>query len=55
MAVVPVETGGFRTMTTQTIRNAAAFPALVTAAFFVRNGVLIATLLALLLIVYGDI
>jgi hypothetical protein len=36
-------------MTTQTIRDAAAFPALVTAAFFVRNAALIVTLLTLLL------
>ncbi|MFZ5691606.1 MAG: hypothetical protein ACOY5F_10160 [Pseudomonadota bacterium] len=34
-------------MTTQTIRDAAAFPALVAAAFFVRNAALIAILLVL--------
>ena len=37
-------------MTTQAIRDAAAFPALVTAAFFVRNAALMITLLALLFI-----
>jgi hypothetical protein len=41
-------------MTTQTIRNAAAFPALVTAAFFVRNAALIVTLMTLLFMVYID-
>ncbi len=34
-------------MTTQTFRDATAFPALVTAAFFVRNAAVILTLLAL--------
>lgn len=34
-------------MTTQTIRDAAAFPAVVTAAFFVRNATLIIALLVL--------
>lgn len=42
-------------MTTQTIRDAAAFPAVVTAAFFVRNAALIIALLALLFIVSTDI
>ena len=42
-------------MTTQTIREAAAFPAVVTAAFFVRNSALIITLLALLYIVCTDV
>jgi hypothetical protein len=37
-------------MTTQTLRDAASFPAVVTAAFFVRNAAVIITLLALLLI-----
>jgi len=37
-------------MTTQTIRDA-AFPALVTAAFFVRNAALMIALLALLFVV----
>ncbi len=37
-------------MTTQTIRDAASFPALVTAAFFVRNAVVIAALAALALL-----
>ena len=38
-------------MTTQTIRDAAAFPALVTAAFFVRNAALMIALLALLFVI----
>jgi hypothetical protein len=42
-------------MTTQTIRDAAAFPAVVTAAFFVRNAALIITLLILAYIVCTDI
>lgn len=42
-------------MTTQTIREAAAFPAVVTAAFFVRNAALIITLLALLYNVCTDV
>ena len=37
-------------MTTQTIRDATAFPAMVTAAFFVRNAIVIVTLLALFMI-----
>jgi hypothetical protein len=37
-------------MTTQTIRDAAGFPTLVTAAFFVRNAAVIVTLLALFII-----
>jgi hypothetical protein len=34
-------------MTTQTLRDAATFPAVVAAAFFVRNAALIVTLLVL--------
>jgi hypothetical protein len=37
-------------MTAQTLRDAAAFPALVTAAFFVRNAGLFGILLALFLV-----
>ena len=39
-------------MTTHTIREATEFPALVTAAFFVRNAVVIATLLALVFVAF---
>lgn len=37
-------------MTTQTLRDATAFPALVTASFFVRNAAVILTLLALFML-----
>jgi hypothetical protein len=37
-------------MTTQTIRDATAFPAMVTAAFFVRNAAVIVALLALFMV-----
>ena len=50
MALVPVETGETEQMTTQTLGDATAFPALVTAAFFVRNAAVILTLLALFML-----
>jgi len=37
-------------MTTQTLRKAATFPAIVTAAFFVRNAPIFIALLALLFV-----
>jgi len=42
-------------MTTQTLREAVAFPAAVTGAFFVRNAALIITLLVLLYVAYTDV
>lgn len=40
-------------MTTHSIREATEFPALVTAAFFVRNAAVIATLLVLALVIFA--
>lgn len=41
-------------MTTHSIREATEFPALVTAAFFVRNAAVIGTLLVLTLVIFAS-